>query len=93
MSIIHTYISPTERQRLSAKDNSYFKQQLADHTMLNHLLNKPIYKPLLNELRCVLDRQPIARRKAEHRNSKVSVYRDGELVRIEHSNGNTMKVL
>ena len=93
MSIIHTFISQAECQRLSVRDNDYFKQKLAEHCKLNQLLNKPINKPLLNELQCVLDRQPIARRKAEQRSSKVRVYKDGKLVRIEHSNGKVMKVL
>ena len=93
MTIIHTYLSLAECQRLSAKDNSYFKQQLTEHTALNKLLNKPIHKPLLTELRCVLDRKPIARRKTEQRNSKVLVYKDGKLVRIEHNSGKVMKQL
>lgn len=93
MNIIHTYVSRAECQRLSAKDNDYFKQQLKDNCRLNHLLNRPINRPLLNELLCVLDRQPVARRKAEQRNSKVTVYKDGEVVRVEHSNGKIMKEL
>ena len=66
---------------------------LMQHTALNKLLNKSTNQSLLAELQCVLDRQPIARRKAEQRNSKVYVYKDGKLVRIEHSNGKVMKYL
>ena len=93
MTIIHTYLSRTEYQLLSVKDNDYFRQQLQDHTMLNKLLNKPINKRLLAELECVLDRKPIARRKVEQKNSKVTVYKDGKLVRIENSNGKAIKQL
>ena len=93
MTIIHTYISRAECQRLSAKDNDYFRQQLQDHTRLNKLLNKPVNIPLLAELECVLDRKPIARRKAVQRNSKVSVYKDGKLARMEHSSGKVYKVV
>ena len=93
MSIIHTYISSAERQRLSVKDNDYLRQKLDDNCRLNRLLNKPINKVLLAELLCVLDRQPIARRKAEQRSSKVRVFRDGKMVRIEHGNGKMMRVV
>ena len=91
MSCIHTYISSAERKQLSAKDNSYFRQKLKEHCLLNELLNKPVHRPLLAELQCLLDRKPIARRKPEQRNSKVYVYKDGVLIRIEHSNGKLMK--
>lgn len=93
MAVIHTYLSKTDCQRLSAKDNSYLKRQLEVHSALNKLLGKPIDKPLLAELLCLLDKKPIARRKPEQRNSKVSVYKDGRLIRIECSNGKALKVI
>ncbi len=94
MSIIHTVLTPSELDRLSQRDNSYLRQQLTHKTMLNNLLQRPINRPLLSELRCVLDRKPIPRRKTERtdRNSKVKVYSDkGKLIRIEHANGKVMK--
>ena len=93
MAIIHTYLSRAEYQRLSARDNSYLKQQLEVRSALNKLLNKSINKPLLAELQCLLDRKPIARRKPERRNSEVYVYKDNKLIRIEHSNGKIMEVI
>ncbi len=93
MSIIHTVLSPSQLKVLSQKDNDYFRHKLEDNSMLNNLLNKPVNRPLLAELQCVLDRVPIARRKTEwhQRNSKVSVYKDGKLIRTEHCNGRVMK--
>ena len=93
MTVIHTYLSRAECQRLSSRDSGYFRQQLQDHTMLNKLLNKPINEPLLAELQCILDRKPIARRKTGQRNSKVYVYKDGKLIRIEHSSGKVKEVI
>ncbi len=93
MSVIRTYLSTAELNRLSQRDNDYFRHKLEDNCMLNDLLNKPVNRPLLAELQCVLDRKPITRRKTEQqcRNSKVSVYKDGRLIRIEHANGKVMK--
>ena len=93
MSITHAVLSPAQVSRLSQKDNDYFRHKLADHSALNSILNKPVNRPLLAELQCVLDRKPITRRKTEQhrRNSKVSVYKEGKLIRIEHSNGRVMK--
>ncbi len=93
MSIIHTVLSPSQLKTLSQKDNDYFRHRLEDNSMLNGLLNKPVNRPLLTELQCILDRVPIARRKTEQhqRNSKVSVYKKGKLIRIEHSNGKVMR--
>lgn len=93
MTIIHTLLSPSELTRLSQKDNDYLRRKLEDNCLLNTILHRPINRPLLAELRCVLDREPIARRKAEHHqmNSKVSVYKDDRLVRVEHCNGKVMK--
>lgn len=95
MSIIHTVLSSAELNRLTQRDNNYFRKRLKDNSMLNNLLNKSINKPLLAELLCVLDRKPIARRKTEqhHRNSKVYVFKDGKLIRIEHGNGKVMRQL
>ena len=93
MSIIYTLLPRSECQRLSARDSSYLKQQLSEHSALNRLLGKKINRQLLSELRCVLDRKPIARRKAEQKNSKVYVYKDGKLIRIEHGSGRVMKMI
>lgn len=93
MSIIHTIISTSQARQLSQKDNDYLRHRLADNSRLNSLLNKPVNKPLLTELLCVLDRKPIARLKAEQhrRSSKVRVYKNGKLIRIERANGKVMK--
>ena len=96
MSIIHTYLSTGEVKRISKRDNGYLRQKLKVNGALNNLLGKPIYKPLLLELQCILDSKPIPRRKTEQhgRNSKVRVFNaDGKLVRIEHCNGKVMKQL
>ena len=95
MSIIHTVISPAQVSRLSQKDNDYFRHRLADNSRLNNLLNKPVNRPLLAELQCILDKKPITRRKTEQhrRNSKVRVYKDGKLIRIEHANGRVMRIV
>ena len=96
MTIIHTYLSPAEVNRLSQRDNSYLKQKLQVKCALNNLLHKPINRPLLAELRCILDRKPIARRKTEQyrKHSKVSVCNaDGRLVRIEHCNGKVLRTI
>ncbi len=93
MPIIHTYLPASEVKRLSQQDNDYLKRKLEVNCLLNTILNKHINRPLLAELRCILDRQPIARRKVEQyrRNSKVAVFLDGVLVRMEYSNGKVMK--
>lgn len=94
MTIIHTVLSPSELQRIRQQDRDYLKRKLETKCVLNNLLNRPVNKPLLAELLCILDRKPIARRKAEQRNSKVMVYSaGGVLVRIEHSNGKVMKYM
>ncbi len=93
MTIIQSYLTPSECRRLSLHDNDYLRRKLEEHSLLNLILAKPINKPLLNELRCVLDNKPLVRHHTEQykRNSKVSVFKDGRLVRIEHSNGKIMK--
>ncbi len=94
MTIIHTYLSPTEAKRLSQRDNDYFRQKLDTKCLLNTVLQKHINRPLLAELRCVLDRQPIARRKTERysRDSGVKVYNaEGKLIRIENSRGKVIQ--
>ena len=96
MTIIHTYLSPAEVKRLSQRDNDYFSRKLDDNCMLNNLLNKSINRPLLAELRCVLDNKPLVRRKAEQhdKNSKVKVFNaDGRLIRIERGSGKVLKVI
>ena len=96
MSIIHTYLSTSEVKRLGQHDRDYLKSKLDVSCMLNNLLHRPINRPLLNELQCVLDSEPITRRKTEQysRASKVKVYNTvGVLIRIEHSNGKVMKQL
>lgn len=87
MSTIYTYISHAERQRLSARDSDYLRQQLHSRTALNKLLGKSINERLLTELLRVLDRRPIARRKTGQKNSAVRVYKDGKLVRMESNGG------
>ena len=93
MSVIHTYISTAEVKRLSLRDNSYLRQTLKIGSALNNLLHRPVNRTVLQELQCILDSKPIARRKTEwhQRNGKVSVYKDGKLIRIEHTNGRVMK--
>lgn len=93
MSIIHTVLPASKVKRLGQRDNDYLKRKLDDNCALNELLNKPVNKPLLDELRCILDRKTITRRKTEQhqRNSKVTVYKNGRLIRIEHANGKVMK--
>ncbi len=93
MSIIHTVLTAPEIDRVCTRDRSYLKRKLHEHCLLNSLLNRPINQPLLAELRCLLDRKPIPRRKVEQyrRNSKVRVFRLGVLVRIEHCNGKVLK--
>ncbi len=95
MSIIRTVLSTSELNRLTQRDNNYFRRRLKDNSMLNNLLNKSINKPLLDELLCVLDRKPMARRKTERHSgaSKVWVTKDGKLVRILHANGKVMEQL
>lgn len=93
MTIIYTYISQAEANRLSQRDNDYFKRKLEDNCLLNNILHRPVNRPLLAELQCILDRKPLARRKTEQyrSNSEVRVFKDGRLVRIEQSNGKVMK--
>jgi len=96
MTIIHTVLTTGEVNRLSQRDNDYFKRRLEDNCMLSRILNKPVNRPLLAELQCVLDRQPIPRRKTEQhmRASKVKVFNaSGVLIRIEHANGKVMRMI
>ena len=96
MSIIHTFLSTTEIKLPSQRDSSYLRQKLKVNSALSNLLGKPINKPLLAELLCILDREPITRRNAgqQCRNSKVRVYNaSGELIRIECCNGKVIKQL
>ncbi len=94
MTILHTILSPAEIKRLSQRDNTYLRRKIDDNCMLSNILNKSVNKPLLAELRYVLDRQPLPRQKVEQyrRNSKVSVYNaEGRLMRIEHCNGKVLR--
>ncbi len=93
MSVIHTYLSRADIRQLSQRDNSYLRRQLADNSALGSLLHKTPNKAVLTELQCILDSKPVARRKTEqHRkNGKVSVYKNGKLIRIEHDNGKVMR--
>lgn len=96
MSIIHVYLSTSEVRRLSLTDRDYLNHKLKVKCMLNNLLHRPVNRPLLAELRCVLDSRPLARRKTEQyeRISKVKVYNaKGKLVRIEHGSGRVMKYI
>lgn len=95
MSIIHTYISTSEVKRLSLVDRDYLKRRIEVNCMLNNLLHRPINRPLLTELRCVLDKEPIVRQNTEQyiRNSKVNVYKNGRLIRIEHANGKVARLI
>lgn len=95
MSVIHTYLSANQVRRLSQRDNDYLRRRLQLNCMLNSILHRHVNRPLLAELRCVLDSKPIPRRKTEQyrKNSKVRVYdADGVLIRIEHGNGKVMKL-
>lgn len=94
MSIIHTYLTRSEVKYLSDKDTDYLKHKLDTNCMLNNLLNRKVNRPLLTELRCILDREPIPRLKTRRysRVSKIRVYNtDGVLLRILHANGKLMK--
>lgn len=94
MTVIHTVLTTSQVNRLSQQDNDYFRRKLEDNCLLSRILSKPVNRPLLSELRCVLDRQPIPRRKTERyvRASKVKVFSaTGVLVRIEHANGKVIK--
>lgn len=95
MSIIHTFIPRSDTAKLSSRDNDYFKSKLKDNCMLNSLLSRKVNRPLLRELRCVLDNKPVPRRKTKHysRVSKVLVYYNGVLIRIEHASGRLMKTM
>ena len=64
MSVIQTFLTPAEIKRLSEKDQRYLRRQLANRTLLNKLLNKPVHRQLLNELQCILDRAPLPRQKS-----------------------------
>ena len=94
MSIIHAYLSTDKIKQLSHADREYLKQQLVDNTLLNKLLHRPINKPLLAELQCVLDSKPIARwhTRYDSKNSNVRVFNvEGKLIRIENCIGRTIK--
>ena len=94
MSIIRTYLTTSEVKRLSQRDNDYLKGKLEVKCALDNLLQKHINRPLLAELRCILDRKPIPRRKTEQQvvNGKVRVYNaEGALIRIEHCNGRVQR--
>lgn len=94
MSIIHTFIARSETAKLSSRDHSYLERKLKDNCMLNSLLNRKVNRPLLHELRCVMDKKPLPRRKTKHytRVGKVSVYNSAhKLIRIEHASGRVMK--
>lgn len=96
MSIIHTFIPKSDTARLSRTDGDYLRGKLKDKCMLSSLLNKKVNRPLLTELRCVLDKKPVPRRKTKRysRVSKIRVYNtDGVLLRILHANGKLMKQL
>ncbi|KKN72638.1 hypothetical protein LCGC14_0408800 [marine sediment metagenome] len=75
MSIIHTYLTTNElrQYRLSERDHSYFKQKLDENDWFNRLMSRPVNRILLDELRCLLDRQHIPRREIEHRNGRLFV--------------------
>jgi len=60
---IRQMLSPSEQQQLSQSDRSYLKRQLAEHTALNQLLNRPINQHLLHELQCILDSKSLPRQK------------------------------
>ena len=64
MSVIQTFLTPAEIKRLSEKDQRYLRRQLANRTLLNKLLNKPVHQHLLHELQCILDRAPLPRQKS-----------------------------
>ena len=96
MSIIHIYLSTNQVKRLSQCDRDYLRRRLEVNCLLNNLLHKPINRPLLAELRCILDSIPVPRLKTERqcRNSKVRVFKpSGKLIRIEYANGRVMKVI
>lgn len=94
MTIIHTVLTAHEVQRLRQADKDYLNRKLEANSLLNTLLHRPVNRALLTELRCILDRQPIPRRKTEQyrKHSKVAVFNAlGMLVRIEHSNGRVLR--
>lgn len=93
MSIIHTVLTPTELNRICQQDRDYLRRKLEVNCLLNNLLHRPINRPLLAELRCILDSEPIPRQKTERsRTCKVRVYNvEGNLIRIEHNNGKVMR--
>lgn len=95
MSIIHTFIPRSATARLSRTDSDYLRGKLKDNCMLNSLLSRKVNRQLLNELRCVLDNKPVPRRKTKRysRVSKVMVYKNGVLIRIERASGRVMKQL
>ena len=96
MTIIHTILPRTEVNRLSQRDNDYFRQKLKEHGALNNLLNKLTNKELLSELECILDSKPIPRQKTVQymRWSDVRVFnRKGKLIRIEHANGKVKEII
>ena len=96
MTIIHTYLTPAEVKRLSQRDNDYLRGKLEAKCLLNDMLHKRTNKPLLAELRCVLDNRILARRKTEYhrKDSEVRVYSaNGVLVRVENSKGKVMKIV
>ena len=63
MSIRHI-LTGAELQRLSQLDRAYLRRKLNEHCMLNQLLHKSVNQRLLQELQCILDKQPLPRQKA-----------------------------
>lgn len=73
MSIIHTVLPRAAICMLGERDQSYLKQKLKEHGLLNQIMHRRVNQQLLNELLCILDRKPIPRQHTEHRNGKLTV--------------------
>ena len=60
---IRQLLTPYERQKISQSDRAYLKRKLSERCALSRLLNKPVNQHILHELQCLLDEQPLPRRK------------------------------
>jgi len=61
---IRQILSTEDIKHISQSNRRYLKRQLKERSILNRMLNKPVNQRILHELQCILDKQPLPRRKA-----------------------------
>jgi len=61
---IRQLLTPDERQQLTNSDQAYLRRQLRERTAISSFLNRPVNQRILQQLQCLLDKQPLPRQKA-----------------------------